>query len=138
VRRLNAATLPRRQRQPHLPAANLPGAPSVVVPEPSALSSRHAEACHTRLPLSFACLWPLAASHPGYARLLGDDPATGQPVFVRDGLYGAYVQRGVSAEEAGDAFRRQALPKVQTAPGSRAAAGRAAGATPRHSQSAAS
>ncbi|EFN55927.1 hypothetical protein CHLNCDRAFT_145197 [Chlorella variabilis] len=47
----------------------------------------------------------------GYARLLGDDPSSGMPVFVRAGLYGPYVQRGNNEEEQG--FRRQALPRLQ-------------------------
>ncbi|KAL4422983.1 hypothetical protein ABPG77_005463 [Micractinium sp. CCAP 211/92] len=42
----------------------------------------------------------------GHVRLLGKDPSTGQPVFVRAGLYGPYVQRGIEGEPH---FRRQPL-----------------------------
>jgi DNA topoisomerase-1 len=44
------------------------------------------------------------------ARLLGTDPATGEPVFLKDGPYGPYVQRGEKAPK-GEKPKRASVPK---------------------------
>ena len=46
----------------------------------------------------------------GFARFLGRCPQTELPVFVRSGLYGPYVQRGL--EGADELFKRQPLARV--------------------------
>jgi DNA topoisomerase-1 len=54
---------------------------------------------------------------PG-VRVLGDDPATGLPVTLRDGRFGPFVQLGVaSAEKGAEKPKRSSLPKGMT-PGS--------------------
>ncbi|APX86252.1 DNA topoisomerase I [Methylorubrum extorquens] len=54
---------------------------------------------------------------PG-VRLLGDDPATGLPVTLRDGRFGPFVQLGeASAEKGAEKPKRSSLPKGMT-PGS--------------------
>ncbi|UYW24582.1 type I DNA topoisomerase [Methylorubrum extorquens] len=54
---------------------------------------------------------------PG-VRVLGDDPATGLPVTLRDGRFGPFVQLGeASAEKGAEKPKRSSLPKGMT-PGS--------------------
>ncbi|ACS41258.1 MULTISPECIES: type I DNA topoisomerase [Methylorubrum] len=54
---------------------------------------------------------------PG-VRVLGDDPATGLPVTLRDGRFGPFVQLGeASAEKGAEKPKRSSLPKGTT-PGS--------------------
>ena len=54
---------------------------------------------------------------PG-VRVLGDDPATGLPVTLRDGRFGPFVQLGeASAEKGAEKPKRSSLPKG-TSPGS--------------------
>ncbi|MDH6638031.1 UNVERIFIED_ORG: topoisomerase IA-like protein [Methylobacterium sp. SuP10 SLI 274] len=51
-------------------------------------------------------------------RVLGDDPATGLPVTLRDGRFGPFVQLGeASAEKGAEKPKRSSLPKGMT-PGS--------------------
>ncbi|KAL4451972.1 hypothetical protein ABPG75_007634 [Micractinium tetrahymenae] len=50
----------------------------------------------------------------GHVRLLGKDPSTGLPIFVRAGLYGPYVQRGLEGESH---FRRQPLARTAATKG---------------------
>jgi DNA topoisomerase-1 len=55
---------------------------------------------------------PSGAAPPAVteARLIGTDPATQQPVFVKDGPYGPYVQLGDKAPK-GEKPRRASVPK---------------------------
>ncbi|MBB5762721.1 DNA topoisomerase-1 [Methylorubrum rhodesianum] len=53
-------------------------------------------------------------SQPG-VRVLGDDPATGLPVTLRDGRFGPFVQLGeASSEKGAEKPKRSSLPKGMT------------------------
>jgi DNA topoisomerase I len=47
---------------------------------------------------------------PG-VRVLGQDPATGDEISVREGRFGAYLQQGEADKEAGEKPKRSSLPK---------------------------
>ncbi len=47
------------------------------------------------------------------SQLLGHDPSTGEPIYLKEGPYGAYVQRGENAQDGGQAKpKRSAVPKT--------------------------
>lgn len=105
---MKGGQLPRSQSPPVHPAASRAAA-SCCGDQPLAPQGGGAAAFTRR---------PAPGPRPaGFARYLGRCPDTGLPVFVRSGLYGPYVQRGM---EGKDGFKRQPLPRV-----GRGAAGRA-------------